>query len=212
MIPLADRVSIIIGHAEAFADEAADLRIFELSDRLRLKASRLAIDQELVEAKVTMVRRTRVARIEAIRALRAHNHRFEVELSTRLPAKDAAEFLKTARVSATSLATFRLRRLTLVQEQVLGPIVANLRAALAAVERADEEHLTAVAAEIAASAACNGRAARLRVDLERAKAELLAVLPQGCDAWRRVRRRVVRTRRPDARPSPASTAEGDPVD
>jgi hypothetical protein len=146
--------------------------------------------------------------------LRAFNHRVEVEMAHRYSADEAAAFLTAARVSPTSTARFRLRRLGPEQEAAIQPLVAGLRTALENVEAADDDHLSAVAAEFIARARCNGRAEKLRVDLERAKAELLAMLPPDSPSAVRVRRRVVRTRRPAARPSwrPDSTMEGEAVE
>jgi hypothetical protein len=214
MIPLSDRITIIVGHAEALADEAADAGLFHVTDRLRLAASRLAIDKELVDAALLAAARTRVVRAEKLVHLRAFNHRIEVEMAHRYSADEAAAFLTAARVSPTSTARFRLRRLGPEQEAAIQPLVAGLRTALENVEAADDDHLSAVAAEFIARARCNGRAEKLRVDLERAKAELLAMLPPDSPSAVRVRRRVVRTRRPVARPSwrPDSTIEGEAVE
>jgi hypothetical protein len=214
MIPLSDRITIIVGHAEALADEAADARLFHLTDRLRLSASRLAIDKELVDAALLSAARTRVVRAEKLVHLRAFNHRVEVEMAHRYSADEAAAFLSTARVSPTATARFRLRRVGPEQEAAMPDLMAGLRGALAAVEAADDDHLGAVAAEFVARARCNGRAEKLRMELERAKAELLAALPPGSAQAIRVQRRVVRTRRPAPRPSwrPDSTIDGDPVE
>jgi hypothetical protein len=209
MTPLQDRVEIVIGHAEFLADEAADARCFHLTDRLRLQASRLAIDKEVVDAALVAVGRARSARVARFAQLKAWNQRLEVELGSRFGSPDA--LLATARVSPVATARFRLRRLSAEQRASLTTIVDGLEDGLAAAEVAEDEFIAAVSAHFVARSACEGRQARLRVDCEKAKAELLAVLPPDAPAAHRIRRRVVRTRRPSTW-KPDTTLEGVPVD
>ena len=118
-------------------------------------------------------------------------------MATRFPSDVAAAYLASARVSPKDTACFRLRRFSIAHRQVLGDLVTGLEAAVVACDRAVDESLAATAAAFVATARANGRAWRLRLELERSKAALLAVLPSSAAAAARVRRRVVRTRRPD---------------
>lgn len=212
MTPLHDRVDIVVGHAEFLADEAADARCFHLTDALRLQASRLAIDKEIVDAAMANVARARTARAVRYAQLKAWNQRLEVELGSRFHAVEAAALLASARVSAVSTARFRLRHLEPAHLQQLGPVVAGLKDALAAVDQAEDEFIAAVSDHFVARARCDGRLTTLRVDCEKAKAELLGVLVPDTPSAIRVRRRVVRTRRPGPRGWKPDTTEGLPVD
>lgn len=195
--PLNDRIATLTDHAEAFADEAADLGVCDITDRLRVGASRLAVDVELVEAALRTLASRQLRRAEKLVALRAFNHRVEVELTVRFPGEVAAAYLASARVSAKDTALFRLRCLSDVHKAALGHLVSGLENAVADADRAVDDTLAAAAAEFVARARANGHAHRLRLDLERSKATLLAVLPAASAAADRIRRRVVRTRRPD---------------
>jgi hypothetical protein len=213
MITIQERVEIVLGHAEALADEAADIGYFHVSDRLRLLSSRLAIDHEIVESALVSVGRARGARNERLAHLRACNRRFDVEATLRVAGDEASAFLNSARVSAMTLAGYRLRQLTPALEAQLGEVAAALRTAHEAMDKAEDELLSATAAEFLARARCNGRQEKLRIECERAKAELLAAMPADTPAAARIRRRVVRTRRANARPSfrPDTTCDGEPV-
>lgn len=209
MTPLHERADIVIGHAEFLADEAADARCFHLTDRLRLQASRLAIDKEIVDAALVTVSRARAARVARFAQLKAWNQRLEVELGSRFGAPDA--LLATARVSPVSTARFRLRRLDGEQRASLAALVAGLEEAFAVAELAEDAFIGAVSDHVVARSRCEGRQARLRVECEKAKAELLAILPPDSPAAQRIRRRVVRTKRPSTW-KPDTTIEGGPVD
>jgi len=213
MMSLDERVEIVIGHAEFLADEAADAGSYHLTDRLRLGASRLAIDKEIVDHALLTVGRTRAARTERYAQLKAWNQRLVLELPKHA-VDEAAAFLATARLNAVATARFRLRRLQDTREPGLRSVVESLREAVAATELAEDEHLAAIAAEFIARARCNGRLAKLREDCERAKAELLGVLSPTSPAAERVRQRVVRTRRAsEARAwRPDTTLEGVPLE
>jgi hypothetical protein len=211
--PLNERIATLITHAETLADEAGDLHMHDITDRLRLLASRLAIDGELVDAAVRAAAFQHQRRAEKLVQLRAANQRVELELAACFPRDVAAAYLTTARVSPLETARFRLRRLTDAHRVALGDVVNVLETAVAEADRAIDESLAATATVFVARAAANGRGHRLRLELERSKASMLAVLPVESAAADRVRRRVVRTRRPDRDAFWQSwpTTEGAPV-
>lgn len=214
MMSLDERVEIVIGHAEFLADEAADVGCHHLTDRLRLGASRLAIDKEIVEHALLTVARTRAARSEKLVQLKAWNQRVVLELPKHAVDDEASAFLATARINAIATARFRLRRLQDTTATGLRPVVDALREAVAATELAEDEHLAAVANDFIARARCNGRLLKLRDDCLRARAELLGVLPPTSPAAERVRLRVMRTRQVSSARAirPDTTIEGVPVD
>jgi hypothetical protein len=214
MMSMNERVEIVIGHAEFLADEAADAGCYHLTDRLRLQASRVAIDKEIVEHALLTVARTRRRRADTLVQLKALNQRLGLELSSCCPADEAAAFLASARLNAIATARFRLRRLSEQRPPGLQTVIDDVTEGLRTAELAEDEHMAAVASEFIARARCNGRQAKLRGECERAKAELLGVLSPTSPAAERVRSRVVRTRRPSSSTSwpPPTTLEGAPVD
>ncbi len=197
MLPIDDRIAIAINHAETLADEAIDIGLYAVSDRLRAHSSRLAVERDILEAAQTLVSRTRSERAHAYAQLRARNEQFETEVSMRFEPDEAAIFLAVSRVPPDVIAGFRLRRLTSRQRKKLGSAVTALQAALTVMAEHDDEHLAAVAKEVVAKSICIARANQLRAEAQKAKLELLAALPQTSAAAKRIRRRVVRTRRPD---------------
>lgn len=207
--PLNERIATLISHAETLADEASDLHMHDITDRLRLLASRLAIDSEVIEAALRAAAFQHNRRAEKLVQLRATNQRVELELAAHFPRDVAAAYLSAARVSPLETARFRLRRLTEAHRVALADVVLALEAAVADADRAIDDALAATAAVFVARAAANGRGHRLRLELERSKASMLAVLPVDSAAANRIRRRVVRTRRPD---NFWPSAEGGPVD
>jgi hypothetical protein len=190
-----ERVAVVVQHAEAFADEANDAELFEVSDRLRLEAARLAIELEEAEGSVDAVEHARAARRVALMVLRDACALLDAEIEARLPMGQAATLVAWARVSAESTTRFRLKRLDPAQRAQLGRVVDSCEAALARAEAAEEAVLDATAAAFVARVRAVGHAHALRRMLERDKALLLSTLPSSSTAAARVRRRVVRTRR-----------------
>jgi hypothetical protein len=209
--PQDERIATLINHAEFLADEASDLHMHDITDRLRLLGSRLAIDGEVIESALRAAAFQHNRRAEKLVQLRAANQRVELELATQFPRDVAAAYLSAARVSPLETARFRLRRLTESHRLALGNAVLVLERAVTEAERAIDDSLAATARLFVARAGTKGREHRLRLELERSKASMLAVLPVDSAAASRIRRRVVRTRRPD-RDSFWPSAEGDPVD
>jgi len=199
-----ERVAVVVQHAEVFADEANDAQLFPVADRLRLSAARLAIDLEEAEMRATEVTRARAARRVALGALRRACERLDVEVEARLPAEAAATLVSWSRVSLESSVRFRLKRLSPMVRATLREVVDACQAALRAAEAAEEAALEATAAAFSARVRVVGQAHALRRQLERDKALLLSVLPPRSTAALRVRRRVVRTRRPDRLVEPAA--------
>lgn len=209
--PQHERIATLISHAESLADEASDLHMHDITDRLRLLSSRLAIDSEVIEAALRAAAFQHNRRAEKLVQLRAANQRVELELTARFPCDVAAAYLSSARVSPLETARFRLRRLTDEHRVALADVVVVLERAVDEAERAIDESLAASARVFVAQASAKGREHRLRLELERSKASMLAVLPLDSAAATRIRRRVVRTRRPD-RGTFWPSAEGGPVD
>jgi hypothetical protein len=190
-----ERVAVVVQHAEIFADEANDARLFDVADRLRLSAARLAIELEEAEGRIDAVARARAHRRDALARLRRACGRLDAEIEAKLPTEAAATLIAWARVSAESTMRFRLKRLGADERAVLGAVVDDCETALRAAEAAEDAALDATASSFVARVRAMGHAHALRRELERDKALLLTVLSPTSPAAARVRRRVVRTRR-----------------
>jgi hypothetical protein len=189
-----DRVAVVIQHAEVLADEASDARLFDIADRLRLQASRLAIELEEAETTATRVDAARVQRRERATRLRQASTRLGVELEERLAPEDAASLVVGLRLSPDAVTRFRLKRLTEAQRALLGAVVDDCERALLELEVADDRALEATAHAFVTRVRALGRAHALRRQLQRDKNTILAALPIDSVAAARVRRYVVRTR------------------
>lgn len=189
-----ERIATVIHHAEVLADEASDAQVYDVADRLRLQASRLAIEFEEAQTRGALVDDAHRSRHEQAARLRNACQRLDVELEARLPPEEAASLVVGVRASAESMTRYRLKRLTEAQRALLGAAVDDCERALLQLEVACDRALEATATAFVTRVRALGHAFALRRQLQRDKTTLLAVLPIGSAAAARVRRRVVCTR------------------
>jgi hypothetical protein len=176
---------------KVLADEVSDARLFEIADRLRLLASRLAIDLEEAETTATRVDAARAHRRERATRLRQSSTRLGIELEERL-AEDAAGLVIGLRLSQDAVTRYRLKRLTEAQRALA--VIDDYERALLKLEVADDRALEATAHGFVTRVRALGRAPALRRQLQRDENTILAALPVDSVAAARVRRSVVRTR------------------
>ncbi|MDP2341333.1 MAG: hypothetical protein Q8O67_10265 [Deltaproteobacteria bacterium] len=193
-----DRAAVVIDNAELLADEACDVELFTEADALRLLASRLKIHVEEAEARTADVTRARQERTQALAVLRRASHRFCLEIETRLPFEDAALLLTMARLSVEPSTRYRLQRITTAQRAALGAVMEEITSALDAFHKVELRTFETASQEYVTRARVLALTYELRNDSERMKAMLLVVVPPRSDAFKRVSRLVVRTKRPDA--------------
>jgi hypothetical protein len=194
---LLDRARVVVDHAEFIADEACDAGLGPVSDDIRLKSSRLQLAIEEAEARETEARLSSTQRATAFSLLKRASNRLSLEIDVRLPFDEAIELLTTVRLACEPATRFRLDRLNTRQRSSLGSVVDDTDAALRGLDQAERHHFESAARVNAARARATAQGHDLRADCERVKALLLVSLEVNSDAWRRVSRRVIRTRRPD---------------
>lgn len=194
---LLDRARVVVDHAEFIADEACDAGLGPVSDDVRLKSSRLQLAIEEAEAREAEARHSSTQRATAFSLLKRASNRLSLEIDLRLPFEEAIELLTTVRLACEPATRFRLDRLNTRQRSSLGNVVDDTDAALRGLDQAERHHFESAARANAARARTTAQAHDLRADCERVKALLLVSLEPNSDAWRRVSRRVIRTRRPD---------------
>lgn len=198
-------VSSAIEHAERLADEAEDLGLKDLadalSDRSRLLARRLD-DALLAHERVPPARE---GRLKAHLSLSDRYAELSFELARALSPEEASRLTPGSHLDVAERARYRLRNLVATHAG-LTPMAAGLQASLTAYDRAVDHYLRASAeAAFTKERALQG-SQEFRLALERAKLTLLTEAETGSDAWRRIKRRTVRTR--PARALQAAAAGG----
>ena len=194
-----------IRHAEALADEAEDAGLLRAGERLRDLAFEVAGHVEgalTAEEEVLPAREVRLREHSSLgAAFRESSLRLEAALGCEL----AVRFMPGSVLDVAERVRFVLRRLqNLVDEEGAGSddVTARARGVAARLERRLFAYDEAVDRYLLVSGqftAAKDRALReshlLRRRLEEAKAQLLARLEPGTDAYQRVRSRAVRTKR-----------------
>lgn len=186
-------VSSAIEHAERLADEAEELGLSSLanalSDRSRALARKLD-DALLAHERVPPARE---ARIKSHLALSDRYAELSYELGRALPPEEASRLTPGSHLDVAERARYRLRHLVAAHSD-LSPLAARLQASLCAYDRAVDAYLHASADAAFTKERALGDSQEFRLGLERAKLTLLNAAETGSDAWRRIKRRAVRTR------------------
>jgi hypothetical protein len=185
-----------VRHAEALADEAADLGVDDLATTLRTRATELLEQVETALAAAERVPHARADRQLAHAALQSLFDDVTSVIERELPADSAWRLLPQPLLDVAERVRFRLRRLSPTQSDAEQAVVDTLERALDAYNSCIDGYLLASAQtrHVTDVAVANGQ--WLRVDLERAKRRLLTLAPVGSEAWRRIKRRAVRTKKP----------------
>jgi hypothetical protein len=192
-----ERCRAVVEHAEFFADEASDAGVLDDAGHLRGRAARLA---QIVDDSDELFAEAGRAHAELQRAratVQRTSRRLCLAIEGRLSFEESAAHMTTVRLAADSATRFRLQRLDEAQQRALGGVVPDSAAALRRHDDAERRLFDAGAAAHASRARCIALSHELRADCERVKARLLVTVEADSDAWRRISRRVVRTRRPD---------------
>lgn len=196
-------VSSAVDHAERLAEEAEELSAVELAGGLRTEALALSRLLDRALQALDRVSPAREARQRAHQALSDKYAELTFELSARLPAEEASRLSPGSHLDVAERARFRLRRL-MARDPSLADLCAELSGALLTYERAVDAFLLAAADAAATRERAVLESQRFRLTLERAKLSLLGRAEVGSEAWRRIKRRAVRTR-------PAAWLKGAPL-
>lgn len=190
-------VSNAIHLAELLADEAEELGSNRLSRRLRRRSQRLtaALDQALGSREaVEPARRRRQKAHAALATIFADT---TLKLQERGPGIDVALVSNGPHLDVAERVRFRLRRLRdEPPNRSLDDVARVLADGLCEYEGSVDAYLVAAAEAAAAEEAAVLQSQAVRQYLERAKAHLLTRAEPGSDAFTRIRRRPVRTKRP----------------
>ncbi|MCC7071209.1 MAG: hypothetical protein IT383_07800 [Deltaproteobacteria bacterium] len=188
-------VSSAVRHAEVMADEAEDLNDAPLAERLRARARALAVELERAVEVLDDVEPARTARAQAHDELGALYGALTMQLEAHLPSEEAARLSPGGHLDVVERARFRFRHLARATDEGLVAVREELGAALGRYDAAVDAYLVVCAEAQSRKDEAVVRSQALRVELERVKQRLLVAAPTGGDAWRRIKRRAVRTKR-----------------
>lgn len=187
-------VSSAIDHADRLADEADELGAPSLADELRDRGRHLAGLLEDALAALDRVGPAKELRQRAHAALGGVYAEITLDLARVLPPEEAGRLSPGGHLDVAERARFRLRRL-LAKDLALAPLAARLQAALGSYDKAVDAYLLASAEAASAQEAAVCESQRFRLDLERAKLQLLSRAEVGSEVYQRIKRRAVRTKR-----------------
>ena len=187
-------VSTAIEHAERFAEEAEELGQLELAKGLLYRARILShrLDKALLANE--KIGPAREARQRAHLALSNQYAEMTLEIETQLPANLAARLNPGSHLDVAERARFRLRHL-MEMDKTFAPLSAKLQAALCLYEKAVDAYLIAAGESAFAKEEALTDSQTFRLALERTKLQLLNQAEVGSSAWKRIKRRTVRTKR-----------------
>lgn len=188
-------VSSAIRHAEILADEAEDLSDAALSVRLRERARDLAVDLERAVEVLEEVAPARLLRATAHEELGALYGDVTMRLEQQLSPERASRLSPGGHLDVVERARFRFRHLAAMEGDALRSLREELGAALGRYDAAVDAYLIVCADAQARKDEVVVRSQALRLELERAKQRLLVRAPAGGEAWQRIKRRAVRTKR-----------------
>jgi GAF domain-containing protein len=194
-----DHVSNAITHARALAEEAETLDDGVTAAQLRVLADGL---RETLDAALEAFERTapmQEGRAMGHRALASFFDEICGRIEEEAPAAAANRILPAGRLDVAERARFVCRRLEHEREGALRALREELERGLLAYETCVDAYLSTARSARALRDAAIGESQLVRVELERAKRRLLARAPVGSEAWRRIKRRAVRTKRPQWR-------------
>jgi hypothetical protein len=188
-------VSSAIRHAEIFADEAEDLGDGALATRLRERARGLTVDLDRAVELLDEVAPARDARATAHVALAALYGELTLRLEELLGPARASRLSPGGHLDVVERARFRFRHLGSEDHAGARSVREELGAALGGYDAAVDAYLIVCADAQGRKDEVVVRSQALRLELERAKQRLLVKAPTGGEAWQRIKRRAVRTKR-----------------
>lgn len=190
-------VAAAVRHAEHLADEADDLELTDLARRLRALAALVARDLDEAVRLLDDVEPAREARALAHDALSSVYGETTLRLDADLPKAQVALLSPGGHLDVVERVRYRLRRLEARGDDigVAAEVRTDLERALFAYDTTVDAYLMACAQAQAKKDAAVVESQALRLELEKAKHRLLAKAAAGSDAWKRIKRRPVRTKR-----------------
>ncbi len=188
-------VSSAVRHADALADEAQDLGCKEIAARLRERARSVSADLDAAIQAIEEIDPARAARERCHGVLTSVYADATLQLERVLPPEEASRLSPGGHLDVSERVRFRLRRMPDDALDAVLDVKALLDRALFTYDAAVDGYLAACADAQSKKDRAVIKSQALRVELERAKHTLLVRADPDGDAWRRIKRRTVRTKR-----------------
>jgi hypothetical protein len=188
-------VSSAIRHAEALSDEAEDLRAPEIAARLRERARSVSSDLDVAVASIEEIEPSRQVRERCHGVLTSVYAEATLQLERTLPPEEASRLSPGGHLDVSERVRFRLRHIPDDAKDDVLDVKALLERALFAYDAAVDGYLSACADAQSKKDRVVVKSQALRMELERAKHQLLVRAEPASEAWRRIKGRTVRTKR-----------------
>lgn len=194
-------VANAISHAESLADEATDLNLGELSTAIWKHARRVSESLDDAVSEMENVKPAKHRRDSELERLKNAYTNATCRLQRVVPANDVYRFCPGGNLNIAERVRFRLRQISLAHHHrssfcdELTLIASDLRKVLDVYEQSVDDSLLALGRSHAKRNMAILQSQKLRLHLEQAKFELLQHTPPGSQAWNRIKKRTVRTRR-----------------
>jgi len=194
-------VANAISHAESLADEASDLMRHELAQDLWKRSRSMSRSLDDAIQSVDLVKPAREKRDHALDRLRNTYANTTCLLQVSLDAKNVHRFCPGSNLNMAERVRYRLRQIEEHESgdsptlRLLNEVRTDLSEALRNYEQAVDLSLLALGQSQAAKSVAVFRSQQLRVFLEKTKYELLKATEPNSPAWRRIKKRTVRTKR-----------------
>jgi hypothetical protein len=187
-----------IHHAQCLADEAEDLELRALSATLRKMSEVVSSQLELALRGMDEVIEVKKSRNLAQDLLSAAYGALSCRITETLPEGEAHALVPTGHLNVAERTRFRLRRLfALENSDAVQDLIVEHQRALADYERAVDCYLETCTRANRNRQMAVAKSQLLRMELENAKKRLLAKARLGGDAYLRIKRRTVRTKKPN---------------
>jgi hypothetical protein len=187
-----------IHHAQCLADEAEDLNLVTMAKTLRHMAKVVSEQLELALVGMDQVVEIKKARNLAQDLLGAAYGALSCRVAESLPEQDAQCLVPTGHLNVAERTRFRLRRLGAMNKtDAVQDLIVEHERALKDYERAVDRYLITCTEANRNRQMAVAKSQLLRMELETAKKRLLAQAKLGGDAYQRIKRRAVRTKKPN---------------
>ena len=188
-------VSSAIHHAEGLADEADDLGVAELATRLRAHGRVVLDDLEQACRAIDDVEPARLGRERSHEVLTAVYNDVTLQIERLLSPEQSSRLSPGGHLDVVERARYRLRRMPERGDSAYLDVRALLERAVFHYDTAVDGYLSGCADAQTKKDRALVMSQALRLELERAKHTLLVRAEPQSDAWRRIKRRTVRTKR-----------------
>jgi hypothetical protein len=194
-------VANAIAHAESLADEAADLNLQNIAQDIWKKSLDMSRFLDKAILSLESIKPARTLRERALKRLGTVCANASCQLKAELQPKDVHRFCPGGNLNMAERVRFILRRIEEYQQSegalpcFLQDVRADLSGALHQYEISVDQYLVSLGQAQEKKSIAILQSQQLRLQLEKAKYQLLQAAEAGSPAWCRIKKRTVRTKR-----------------